>query len=149
MTEIPDSSLSNKDYETNVALSYDYTEKSLKEVQDINSNTNAQLGLLIGFNFTFIRFFINELPNRIINIHSLPCNSCLLFKILAYSFSIASIVLCFFGLYKTIKYYIIPPKLLIKNCDKVSNQELKLAIIDTWQDKLEDFKEITQQKKKF
>ena len=147
MTEISDSSPTDKDYEANIALSYDYTEKSLKEVQDLNNNTNAQLGLLIGFNFTFIRFFINELPNRIIDLNSLSCNSCLLFKILAYTFSIASIVFCSFGLYKTIKYYIIPPELLIENCDRVTNQELKLAIIDTWQDKLEDFKEITQQKK--
>ena len=147
MTKIPDSSPADKDYEENVALSYDYTEKSLKEVQDINNNTNAQLGLLIGFNFTFIRFFINDLPGRIIDLDSWFCNSCLLFKILAYSFSITSIILCLFGLYKTVKYFIIPPDILLENSDQVTNQELKLAILDTWIDKLKDFKDITQQKK--
>lgn len=147
MTEIPNSSPTDEDYEINIALSYDYIEKSLKEIQDINNNTNTQLGLLIGFNFTFIRFFINDLPNKIVNLNSWSCNSCLLFKILAYGLAIASISLCFFGLYKTIKYYIIPPNLLIENCNRVSNAELKLAIIDTWQNKLKDFKEVTQQKK--
>lgn len=138
---------SNSDYGDNVALSYDYIEKSLKEVQDINNNTNTQLGLLIGFNFTFIRFFINELPGKIINGDSLPCNSYLLFKTIAYELSFVSILFCFLGLYKTIEYYIIPSNLLIKNCDKVSTEELKLAIIDTLQDKLEHFKELIKQKK--
>ena len=147
MSEIPNSSPTDKDYQDNVTLSYDYIEKSLKEVQDINNHINTQLGLLIGFNFTFIRFFINELPNKIINHNPLFCNSCLLFKILAYTFAIASISACFFGLYRKIKYYIIPPSLLTKNCDQVTHQELQLAIIDTWQDKLKDFKEVTQQKK--
>ena len=137
----------NSDYADNVALSYDYIEKSLKEVQDINNNTTAQMGLLIGFNFTFIRFFINELPSRIINGDSLLCNSCFIFKILAYSLSFISILLCFLGLYKTIKYYIVPPNLLIENCDQVSPQELKLAIIDTFQDKLQHFRELIQQRK--
>lgn len=138
---------SNSDYDDNIALSYDYVEKSLKEVQDINNNTNTQLGLLIGFNFTFIRFFINELPDRIINDDYLACNSCLLLKIFAYSLSIISILFCFSGLYKTIKYYIVPPNLLIENCDQVPPQELKLAIIDTFQEKLQYFKELIKHKK--
>lgn len=70
---------------------------------------------------------------------SLPCNSCLVLKLLAFGFAIASISWCLLGLYKTIKFYIIPPNLLIENCDRVSSQELKLAIIDTWQEKLENF----------
>ena len=149
MTEVSNLSPDDRDYDANLSLSYEYVEKSLQEVQDINNNINAQLGLLIGFDFTFIRFFINGLPNRInINDSSLYCNSCLLFKIIAYSFSVASIILCLWGLYKTVKYYIIPPNLLIENCDRVSNQELKLAIIDTWKDKLKDFKDLTQQKKR-
>lgn len=137
----------NSDYDDNVALSYEYMEKSLKEVQDINNNTNTQLGLLIGFNFTFIRFFINELPERAINDNSLTCNSCLLFKIVSYGLSFISILLCFWGLYKTIEYYIVPSNLLIENCDKVSPQELKLAIIDTFQDKLDNFENLIKQKK--
>ena len=138
---------SNSDYCDNVALSYEYMEKSLKEVQDINNNTNTQLGLLIGFNFTFIRFFINELPERLINEDSLTCNSCLLFKIFAYGLSFISIILCFWGLYKTIEYYIVPSNLLIENCDKVSPQELRLAILDTFQDKLDNFENLIKQKK--
>lgn len=128
-----------KEYKDNLALSYEYIEKSLKEVQDINNNINTQLGLLIGSNLTFIRFFLSDLPGRNIESNFLPCNSCLILKVLAFGFAIASISWCLFGLYKTIKFYIIPPKLLIENCDRVSPQELKLAIIDTWQDKLESF----------
>lgn len=145
MTEISNSS--HDDYDDNLALSYNYIEKSLQEVQDINNNTNTQLGLLIGFNFTFIRFFINDLATNLTN-NSAPCNSCLLLKVLAYFFSSASIICCFFGLYKTVKYYIIPPHLLIENCDKVPSSELKLAIMDTWQEKLKNFKEVTQEKKR-
>ena len=147
MTPASNSSPPNSDCNDNVALSYEYIEKSLKEVQDINNNTNTQLGLLIGFNFTFIRFFLNELPTAIVNNDHLPCNSCLILKISAYGLSFSSIIFCFWGLYKTIKYYIIPPNLLIENCDTVSSQELRLAIIDTFQDKLEHFKELIQQKK--
>ena len=139
MTENADRSSLEKEYKDNLALSYEYIEKSLKEVQDINNSINTQLGLLIGFNFTFIRFFLSDLPGRKIDSYSLPCNSCLLLKVSAYSLAIASISLCLFGLYKTIKFYIIPPNLLIENCDRVSTQELKLAIIDTWQEKLESF----------
>ena len=136
----------NQDYQNNINLSYDYIEKSLKEVQDIDRDINTQLGLLIGFNFTFIRFFLNDLPS-IFTDDSLSCNSCLIFKILAYTFSFASIIFCFLGLYKTIKYYLVPPHLLIENCDKVPNYELKLAILDTWQDKLKSFIQLTKQKK--
>ena len=102
---------------------------------------------MIGFNFTFIRFFLRDLPGRKIDSNSLPCNSCLLLEILAYGLAFSSICLCLSGLYKTIKFYIIPPNLLIKNCDRVSPQELKLAIIDTWQEKLENFQASNSYKK--
>lgn len=147
MTENAEYSSLEKEYEANLALSYEYIEKSLKEVQDINNSINTQLGLLIGFNFTFIRFFLSDLPDRNIDSNSLPCNSCLVLKLLAFGFAIASISWCLLGLYKTIKFYIIPPKLLIENCDRVSSQELKLAIIDTWQEKLESFQASNSYKK--
>ena len=56
--------------------------------------------------------------------------------------------MCLLGLYKTVKYFIVPPEIFLRNCDKVTNKELKLAIIDTWIDKLKNFKDITQQKKR-
>ncbi|MDJ0730276.1 MAG: hypothetical protein QNJ33_09835 [Crocosphaera sp.] len=147
MTKSPNSSITEQDYQKNIELSYDYIEKSLKEVQDINNNTNTQLGVLIGFNFTFIRFFLNELLNKIINIDNLLCYSCLLLKILAYGFSIASIISCFIGLYKNVIYSIIYPKALIENGVSLSNEELRLAIIDTWEEKFKSFKEVNEQKK--
>ena len=136
----------NQDYQNNINLSYDYIEKSLKDIKESDRDINTQLGLLIGFNFTFIRFFINDLPSMLKD-DSLSCNSCLILKILAYTFSFASIIFCFLGLYKTIKYYIIPPHLLLENCDKVPNYELRLAILDTWEEKLKNFTELTKQKK--
>lgn len=42
---------------------------------------------------------------------------------------------------------IIPPNLLIENCDRVPNQELRLAIIDVWQDKLKLLVEVAQERK--
>lgn len=147
MTEISQSDSLDEEYENNIDLSYEYIEKSIKEVQDASNHINTQLGLLIGFNLTFTRFFINGLPDRTYNLDFLPCNSCWLFKILAYIFSVASIILCFTGLYKTIDYNIIKPNVLVKNCDRAPNVELKLAIIDTWNEKLEKFINLAEQKK--
>ncbi|MEN9519055.1 MAG: hypothetical protein RLZZ381_1643 [Cyanobacteriota bacterium] len=138
----------DEEYEANITLSYEYTEKSIKEIQDANNYINTQLGLLIGFNLTFIRFFLNSLPNSTYSLDSLPCNSCWLLKLLAYGFSITSIVSCFLGLYKTIDYYIIKPNILVQNCDRTSKIELKLAILDTWKIKLDNFIELIKYKKR-
>ena len=148
MTENSESNLDDREYETNITLSYEYVEKSIQEVKDIINNTNTQLGVLIGFNFTFIRFFINDLPNRIVSYHGLFCNSCILFKILAYGFSFVSIILGLIGLYQTVELKIIKPNSLINECDQVFNWELKLAIIDKCQQKLEDFEKLNKLKKK-
>lgn len=139
----------DSEYEVNVALSYEYIEKSINEVQGISNNTNTQLGLLIGFNFTFIRFFLSELPDKECCLNSLPCYSCLLLKFIAYILAIASNVSSFVGLYQSIKYYIIPPNLLVENCESASKLEFKLAIIDTWQEKLDEFIKLAEQKKIF
>ena len=109
---------------------------------------NTQLGVLIGFNFTFVRFFISEISGKVTIVDSFPCNSCLWFKILAYLFSFASIILSFIGLYQTIEWEIIEPDFLIKESDRIFNWELKLAIINSWQDKLNDFKQLLDIKKR-
>jgi hypothetical protein len=147
MTENSELSYLDEEYEENVSLSYDYVEKSLKEIQDISDNINNKLGLLIGFDFTFIRFFISSLPDRDFFFNSLPCNSCLLLKILAYIFSTLSIVICCIGLRRNTEYYIIPPNLLIDECDKSSSTGLKLAIINTWTTKLDNFIKLAEHKK--
>ena len=146
MTDIPESS-KDEEYKANVDLSYDYIEKSIKEIQSKSNNTNTELGLLIGFNLTFIRFFISELPERICTLDCLPCNSCLLLKILAYIFAVASIICCFFGLYTRTSYKIISPNFFIENCNKTSHVKFKLAIMKTWQNKFENFR-ISKKKKK-
>ena len=143
-----ESIVGDEDYSKNIALSYEYTEKSIKEVQDIINNTNTQLGVLIGFNFTFIRFFLSELPGRAIADSCLLCNSCILLKYLAYSLAIVSIFISLAGLYQTVEFQIINPSALINRCDKASSGELKLAILDLWQNKLNEFKKLAQIKKK-
>ncbi|MEY2833860.1 MAG: hypothetical protein RLZZ574_3119 [Cyanobacteriota bacterium] len=60
---------------------------------------------------------------------------------------ITSIISCFLELYKTIDYYIIKPNILVQNCDRASNIELKLAILDTWNIKLDNFIELVKYKK--
>ena len=139
----------DQDYVANVSLSYEYYEKSLQELRDTSNNTNTQLGLLIGFNLTFIRFFFNELPDNSYLIGCLHCHSCLVLKLFAYLFAGASVVLCLRGLYISTKaYLVIPPDLLVSQCDLVSNTAFKLGIIKTWQEKLKDFLSLSKQKKK-
>ncbi len=147
MSDIPESSSKDEEYKANVDLSYDYIEKSIKEIQNKSNNTNTELGLLIGFNLTFIRFFIGELPGKVYDLDFLPCNSCLILKIFAYVFAVASIICCFFGLYTRTNYYIIPPNFFINNCSEASPVEFKLAIIKTWQEKFESFLILTKKKK--
>ncbi|MEM8723772.1 MAG: hypothetical protein AAGE84_31590 [Cyanobacteria bacterium P01_G01_bin.39] len=137
----------DKEYEANITLCYEYIEKSLKEMQDLSNHTNTQLGLLIGFNFTFIRFFISVLPDNSIPIDSLPCNSCLLLKLLAYLLAAISIFCCFRGLYRSIEYFVIPANLLIDKCSESSTIGLKRGILRTWNKKLEQFVKLNKQKK--
>ena len=148
MTETSEPSHISDEYEANMSLIYDYVEKSIKEMQDLSNNTNTKLGLLIGFNLTFIRFFIATLPGNFDFASSLPCNSCLFLKITACIFSILSIIFCFKGLYSNTEYFIIPPNLLIDECEKSSSTGLKLAIIKTWDAKLEKFIKLAEHKKK-
>ncbi|HHP7231645.1 MAG TPA: hypothetical protein ACFCUY_12405 [Xenococcaceae cyanobacterium] len=151
MTDKLDSVISDEEYESNVSLSYEYLEKSIKEIQDIINNTNTQLGVLIGFNFTFVRFFLNEISGKVTDLNGITCNACLWFRVLAYLFSFVSIILSFIGLYQTIEWEIIEPDFLIElieECDRVFSWELKLTIIESWQDKLNDFKQLADVKKK-
>ena len=47
-----------------------------------------------------------------------------------------------------IEWEIIRPDFLLENCDRVFNWELKLTIIESWQDNLNDFKQLADAKKK-
>lgn len=143
--ELPDNL--DQEYEANVALSYEYIEKSIQEIQDISNYTNTQLGLLIGFNFTFMRFFLSDLPDNSVTINSWFCYSCLILKLSTYIVSGVSIFCSFKGLYKNIEYYIIPPNILINECRESSTTGLKLGILNTWNKKLEQFIQLTKQKK--
>ena len=138
----------DQEYVANVSLSYDYYEKSIQELRDASNTTNTQLGLLIGFNFTFIRFFLNELPDSSYLIDCLNCYSCLGLKLLAYICSGISISCCFKGLYETRGYFIIPPDILISQCDQTSNIAFKLGVIKAWSEKLTDFVDLSKQKKR-
>ena len=137
----------NQDYNKNITLSYEYVEKSLKEIQDIINNRNTQLGLIIGFNFTFIRFFINELPRNRIDDNLIYYSSVTL-QIFSYLFAFSSILFCFLGLYKNVDLLIISPDKLVNVSGFLSEIDLREAILDTWNDKLEKLIEINEQKKK-
>ena len=73
MTDDLDSLISDEEYESNISLSYEYLEKSIKEIQDIINNTNTQLGVLIGFNLTFVRFFLSEVPDKVVDLNGIYC----------------------------------------------------------------------------
>ncbi len=147
MTEDIDSIISDEEYERNVSLSYKYLEKSIKEVQDLINNTNTQLGVLIGFNFTFMKFFINETLDKVTSLGNLSCNSCLWFPRLAYFFSFVSIILCFISLYQTIEWEILDSNFLIKESPRLVNWELRITIIESWHKKLNNFTRLADLKK--
>ncbi|MEL6439816.1 MAG: hypothetical protein AAFQ80_11250 [Cyanobacteria bacterium J06621_8] len=140
------------DYEANVSLTYDYIEKSIKEIQDTSNNINNKFLLLATFNLTYIRFFLSGLPKAGNHINYIDFSSYdfyLFLKIIAYVFSVCSIALCFVGLYSNTEYFLIPPKLLVNECDRTSIIGLKLAIIETQTEKIESFITLAEQKKKF
>ncbi|MEM6613357.1 MAG: hypothetical protein AAF652_14080 [Cyanobacteria bacterium P01_C01_bin.72] len=149
MTNIPNVPANSPDYLDNLELSYDYLEKAIAEIQSVINNTNSQLGIVIGFNFTFIRFFLNELPTVIITSEIAFDDAYFWFKILAHVLAISSIILSFIGLYQSAELKIIKPDVLVANCDRVPKDELELAIIDSFADKLEDFRKLAAQKKDF
>ena len=57
-------------------------------------------------------------------------------------------IVSFLGLYQTVEWEIIEPDFFIKESNRVFNWELKLTIIESWQDKLKDFKQLSDVKKK-
>ncbi len=136
------------EYQANVTLSYEYLEKSIKEIQDITNNANTQSGLLVGFNFTFIRFFLNGLPSDLSAV-STPLE-CLRFILLfaAYFASGISIVCCFSALSVSTEFLIVPPERLLQECNLTSNTALKLGIIQAWQQKLKQFIRLQKKKKR-
>ena len=135
------------EYQANVTLSYDYLEKAIKEIQDITNNANTQLGLLIGFNFTFIRFFLSSLPDSTPEINTLAASPSLILKAIAYIASGISIICCFRGLYVGTEYFIVPPEKLISECAIRSTTALQLGIINAWQTKLKQFIQLQKEKK--
>ena len=130
---------SNETYHSNIALSYEYVEKTLAHVRNNIDALNNRLALLIGFNATLIRFSPG-LPDHSLkaNIYvkeaiiSLSCYSCLTFKILSCTFLAISITICLWGLSPEKVKDILPPNDLLNNAELNSDINFKLAIITVW-----------------
>ena len=135
----------NKDYDHNIALIYDYVEKSIDIVRNNISAVTNKLGLLAGIEITLMRLFLADLPSPSFSdliskdIDILPCYSCFTFKILAYILSITSITICLWEGYITQgTKLIIEPHLLLREARKGTITQYKEAMInDIWKHTLE------------
>ncbi|MGB5595364.1 MAG: hypothetical protein WBM32_12745 [Crocosphaera sp.] len=136
----------NNFYDDNIALIYDYVEKSLDILGKNISDVTNKLGLLAGIEVTLMRFFLADLPSPSFsdmmsnNIKILPCYSCFILKILAYIFIITSIIICLWEGYLTQPIrLVIPPKQLLEQAKEGTITQYKEAIINNiWKYSLEE-----------
>jgi hypothetical protein len=127
---------SYNDYKANIALSYEYLDKSVTEVKSNIDSINTRLGLIVGFDATFIRFS-SGLPDKTATIASvaddfLACYSCLILKIIFCVCLSISIGVAVWGLFPVKVSTTLTPKQLLDNASLASENDYKLAIIYFW-----------------
>lgn len=123
-------------YKANIALSYEYLNKSVTEVKSNIDSINTRLGLIVGFDATFIRFS-SGLPDQTATLASvadnfLVCYSCLILKILFCICLSISLGIAVWGLFPVKVSTTLTPKQLLNNANLASENDYKLAIIYFW-----------------
>ncbi|MEO8890491.1 MAG: hypothetical protein ABI417_02980 [Coleofasciculaceae cyanobacterium] len=141
---------SNEAYKANIALSYEYLNKSVTEIKSNIDNINTKLGLIVGFNATFIRFS-SGLPDQTANLASgvddyLVCYSCLILKIFFCIFLSLSIGTATWGLFPVKAITTLTPKQLLENANRASENDYKLSIIYFWEKIMPDLLKIREKK---
>jgi hypothetical protein len=141
----------NHDYESNIALTYEYLEKSITAAKSNIDSINTRLGLLIGFSATLIRFS-SGLPDKLsVDFYSLKgellgCNSCLLLQVLCCIFLVISIIVSLWGLSPITVKTNLTPQQLLENAGLASKNDYKLAIIHFWEKILPKIMEVVEKK---
>lgn len=130
--------------DSKIALIYENVEKSIIAIRSNLDALNTKLGLLIGFNATLIRFSPG-LPDKG-SVASMPCYSCLGFKVLSCILLSVSIGICLWGLSPESIPAILKPKRLLEEASKGSKEDYQVAIIDFWDKELQNLYEIKQKK---
>ena len=144
--------LNNQDYDHNIALIYDYVEKSIDILRSNLSEVTNNLRLLAAAEVTYIHFFLSDLPSPSFadmiteNIELLPCYSCFIFKTLAYILSITSITICLWkGYSKESIRLVIKPNNLLSQAEKGTITQYKQSIIiNIWKYTIEDLNKFLQ-----
>ncbi len=141
---------SDEAYKANIALSYEYLNKSVTEIKSNIDSINTKLGLIVGFNATFIRFS-SGLPNQTANLASgvdnyLVCYSCLILKIFFCIFLSLSMGIAVWGLFPVKVITTLTPTQLLEKAKLASENDYKLAIIYLWEKIMPDLLKIRDEK---
>jgi hypothetical protein len=137
-------STSNDNSDSKIPLIYEYVEKSITAIRSNLDALNTKLGLMIGFNATFIRFSPG-LPDKS-SLASMSCYSCLVLKVLSCAFLLVSIGICLWGLSPESVPAFLKPKRLLEEAKKGSKEDYQIAIIDFWDEEMENLYEIKEKK---
>jgi hypothetical protein len=136
----------NDNSDSKIPLIYEYVEKSIIAIRSNLDGLNTKLGLLIGFNATLIRFSPG-LPDKG-SVASMSCYSCLVFKVLSCVFLSFSIGICLWGLSPESVPAFLKPKRLLEEAIKGSKEDYQIAIIDFWDEEMEELYKIKEKKSK-
>jgi hypothetical protein len=141
----------NNDYESNIALTYEYLEKSITTAKSNIDSINTRLGLLIGFNATLIRFSSGLPDKSSVNFYSLQgeplgCNSCLILQVICCIFLVISIIVSLWGLSPITVKTTLTPQQLLKNAGLAAKNDYKLAIIYFWEKILPEIMKVVDKK---
>jgi hypothetical protein len=120
----------------NIALSYEYLNRSVTEVKSNIDSIHTRLGLIVGFDATFIKLS-SDLPDQTATLASigdnhLVCYSCLILKILFFICLSISLGIALWGLFPIKVSTNLTPTQLLDKVEVASENEYKLAIIHFW-----------------
>ena len=134
-----------------IELIYEDSANLLKSVQENINSINTRLGVVIGFNVTSI-LLSSKLPGRFPDIalipleDFLPCNSCLLFKVLTYIFLISSLFFSLWGFSPQSKDTFIFPKRQLEKSSSYSGRDFRIAIIEARDEMIIDLMKLVHEK---
>ena len=144
MVDSKSEGLSNSDDSASkLKLIYDDAENSLKSLKEDVNAFNTRLGVLLGFNATFVRLAM-DLPAQP------SCFSCLVLKFLTLAFVVGSIALSLIGIYPKGMPIVISPKSQIQKSLGASEKDFREGVIEIRDSMIRDFaQQVGKKAKKF
>ena len=131
----------------NLDFFYEYTVSVFEGVNDSINILNTKMGAVIAFNGLLIRI-ISDMPDQRTYFHKLPCYTCLGMKGLSYFVLILSIWICVIGLLPKPRGEIAKPMHLLSECYNSSIEDNKVFVLKGFQNSLNIYEEIRDQKSK-